>query len=158
MKTLLALALVSVPWLVPAPRPQSTPDVDELAWLAGHWVLDQGGLHQEELWTAPMGGTLLGLHRDVHLGQDRTLSFEYLRIVEHAGSLRYLASPGGKEPTPFDLVELTADTVVFANEAHDFPKRIRYALEDGGKTLHGRVEGNADSKQKPLEWRWKRVE
>jgi hypothetical protein len=158
MKTTLALALLCVPWLASTPRPQAAPDVDELAWLAGHWALDQGGLHQEELWTAPMGGTLLGLHRDVHLGQDRTLAFEFLRIVEHQGSLRYLASPEGREPTPFDLVELTADTVVFANEAHDFPKRIRYALEDNGKTLHARVEGAPDGKEKPLEWRWKRVE
>lgn len=158
MKSFLALALVSVPWLASAPHRQAQAHVDDVAWLAGRWALDQGGLHQEELWTKPLGGMMLGLHHDVHLGQDRTLSFEFLRIVEHEGSLRYLASPNGAEPTPFDLVELQADTVLFANEAHDFPKRIRYTLEDDGHTLHGRVEGAADSKEKPLEWRWKRVE
>ena len=157
MKTILVLALASVPWLASAPRPQAKADVDELAWLAGHWILDQGGLRQEELWTEPKGGMLLGLHHDVHMGQDRTLNFEFLRIVEHEGSLQYLASPGGAEPTPFDLVELKPDTVLFANEAHDFPKRIRYTLEDKGATLHARVEGAADSQEKPLEWRWRRT-
>jgi hypothetical protein len=155
MKTLLALALVSVPWFASAPRAPEKPTVEDLAWLAPHWASEEGGVFTEELWTAPKGGTLIGLNRGVRLENDRTISFEFLRIAQGEGGLAYHASPGGRAPTSFELVELTADHAAFENSANDFPKRILYTLEDNGKTLHARVEGDGG---KALEWRWKRVE
>jgi hypothetical protein len=155
MKTLLALALVSVPWFASAPRAVEKPTVHDLAWLAGHWASEEQGVLTEEIWTAPKGGTLIGLNRGVRLESDRTISFEFLRIAHDEGGLAYHASPGGRAATPFELVELTAEHAAFENLANDFPKRILYTLADNGKTLHARVEGDGG---KALEWRWKRVE
>jgi len=132
--------------------PQVARDVSALAWMAGHWRGVDGGMEMEELWTAPAGGTLLGVHRDVKGG--RTVSWEYLRIEQTPDGIVYQASPMGRAPTPFRLVESGERRAVFANPQHDFPKRILYWIAADG-ALHARVEGEAG---KVLEWRWGRAE
>jgi len=89
---------------------------------------------------------MLGMHRDA---KGAKASFEFLRIVETADGLVYLAQPGGKPPTPFKLSELAKDRVVFANPEHDFPKRILYMLRE--KQLCARVEGDGEAAE---EWCW----
>ena len=126
-------------------------DVSALAWMAGHWRGADGGTEMEELWTAPAGGTLLGVHRDVKNG--RTVSWEFLRIETTPDGIVYQASPTGRPPTPFKLVESGERRAVFANPQHDFPKRILYWLAKDG-ALHARIEGDAG---KSMEWRWERA-
>jgi hypothetical protein len=128
-------------------------DLQGLAFLAGHWSGEQRGVRMEELWTAPDGGTLLGLHRDVARG--RTVGWEFLRIEEKDGVVTYWASPGGAAPTPFRLVESEPRRVVFENRAHDFPQRILYWL-DAEDRLHARIEGPAENPEKAMEWTWTR--
>lgn len=128
--------------------------VDDLAWMAGYWVRDAGGGRRvEELWLPPAGGLMLGLHRDTAPG--RRPFFENLRIDEDAeGVPTYWASPGGGEPVPFRLVEHGDRHAVFANPAHDFPRRITYRLAADG-TLHARVEGGTEDRV--AEWSWTRA-
>jgi len=129
------------------------PTVESLAWMAGAWQgRDADGTEMEETWLAPKGGTLLGLHRDVAGG--RTVSFEFLRIAAEAEGVVYSASPHGKPPTPFKLAEAGARRAVFANPAHDFPKRILYWIDDAG-AMHARIEGDGPSGA--MEWTWKRA-
>lgn len=123
--------------------------IADLSWLSGHWAATIKGVEMEELWMAPKGGVILGLHRD--LSPKRT-SFEFLRIAETKDGIFYLAQPGGKPPTPFKLSESSANRVVFANPEHDFPKRILYWLKDG--KLCARVEGDGGEGE---EWCWSRV-
>jgi hypothetical protein len=134
--------------------PAQAAGLQDVAFLAGHWGGEQRGLRMEELWTAPDGGTLLGLHRDVARG--RTVSWEFLRIEEKDGVVTYWASPGGAVPTPFRLVESGANRAVFENRAHDFPQRILYWLDTEGR-LHARVEGPASAPEKAMEWTWTRL-
>jgi len=121
----------------------------DLEWMSGHWAATIDDVEMEELWTPPSGGVLLGLHRDV--SKKRT-SFEFLRITETNDGIVYLAQPGGQPPTSFALTESSANRVVFANPAHDFPKRIIYWLKDG--QLCARVEGDGDSGE---QWCWSRA-
>ena len=61
----------------------------------------------------------------------RGATFEFLRIVESASGLSYLASPGGKAPVEFKLKTLGEKRVVFENLAHDFPqRRYHQAIEN----------------------------
>lgn len=136
----------------PAPA-LSAAKADSLAWLAGAWSGTHGGLEMEETWTAPKGGTLLGVHRDVKGG--KTVSFEFLRIAESTNGLVYHASPGGKPSTPFTLVESGPTRAVFQNLEHDYPKRILYWTDDKG-ALHARVEGAPGGKAPAMEWTWKK--
>ncbi|MBA3570803.1 MAG: hypothetical protein H0W34_02255 [Pyrinomonadaceae bacterium] len=84
-------------------RAQATvTDLTGLAWMAGNWSGVQGGVEMEEFWQTPKGNTMLGLHRDVARG--RTVSFEFLRIEATPEAIIYWASPRGRRPHPFVLL------------------------------------------------------
>ncbi|MBA2524296.1 MAG: hypothetical protein H0V18_00740 [Pyrinomonadaceae bacterium] len=128
-------------------------DLSGLAWMAGNWAGVQGGVEMEELWQAPKGNTMLGLHRDVAGG--RTVFFEFLRIEAKPEGISYWASPGGRPSTQFRLIELKGKRVVFENLKHDFPQRVIYWLSDDG-ALHARIEGTMNGKPAAEEWTWRR--
>jgi len=125
-----------------------------LAWLAGSWKSEEAGQCSEEHWMQPAGETMLGVSRTVSNGT--TTFFEFLRIESHPDGVFYLASPKGRQPpTPFKLVTLQDEQVVFANPEHDFPQRIVYRRQ--GNELHGRIEGIDQSRPRSEEWTWRRV-
>ena len=128
------------------------PALADLAWMAGHWSVELGPTRIEEVWLAPSGGFLLGMNRTAP--KSGPGSFEYLRIEQRKGGIVYVASPGGKPPTDFPLVDFGKDFVLFANPEHDFPKEIRYELTKDG--LHARVSGAAGGKEQAEEWTWKK--
>jgi hypothetical protein len=123
--------------------------LSDLGWLAGRWAATIDGVEMEELWVAPKGGVLLGLHRDISA---KRTSFEFIRIAETKDGIYYFAQPGGQPPTPFKLAESSASRVVFANPEHDFPKRILYWMKEG--KLCARVEGDGGEGE---QWCWARV-
>ena len=129
-------------------------DVSRLAWLEGRWEGTSEGVAMEESWTAPRGGALLGVHRDVKGG--RMVSFEFMRIEATADGIVYFASPRGAAPTPFKLAELGEKRVAFENRQHDFPQRILYWMDSSG-ALHARIEGPQGGKTVSLEWVWTRA-
>lgn len=127
-------------------------DLSELSWLAGNWTGVQDGLEMEEVWLAPKGNTMLGVHRDIKNG--RTVSFEFFRVEAAADGITYWASPGGRPATPFHLIESSGKRVVFENAEHDFPQRIIYWLADDN--LHAKIEGKLHGKAASEEWSWQR--
>jgi hypothetical protein len=129
-------------------------ELDKLGWMAGSWASDSAGVRIEEHWAAPLGGAMIGMHRDVSNG--REASFEFLRIVESDSGIVYLASPNGRPATPFKLETLGERSVVFENPAHDFPARIRYWLDETG-SLQARVEGTIGGRTQSEAWRWSRT-
>lgn len=134
------------------PSPGAGPaDLSRLAWMEGRWSGTSDGVAMEEHWTAPKGGALLGLHRDVKDG--RMVSFEFFRIETTPEGTFYFASPRSAPPTSFRLVELAEARVVFENKEHDFPQRILYWLEPSG-ALRARIEGPQGGKLVGEEWTW----
>ena len=124
--------------------------VADLDWLSGAWGGEKDGVYAEEHWMTPLGGTLVGMHRDVRAG--RAISFEFLRIEERNGRAVYLASPRGAPATPFTAVEQVPRRVVFENRAHDFPQRIIYWRDRD--VLHARTEGLVGGTLESEEWQW----
>jgi hypothetical protein len=124
--------------------------ITALAWLAGSWAGTADGVQMEEHWTAPGGGAMVGMHRDVAKG--RMVSYEFLRIEEQNGTLVYVASPGGATPTRFPAIELGHSRVVFENPTHDFPQRVIYWRD--GADLRARIEGKKGIQPMHMEWRW----
>ena len=136
----------------PSPAPPLEAAIDKAAWLAGTWVGTTGGSTSEERWTPPAGGSMLALSRTMRNGNLN--AFEFLCIVERNGGLVYQAMPNGRQPpTDFALTELGPASLTFENPAHDFPKKIRYALDAEG-TLEAVVSGSGDGK--PLVFRFRR--
>lgn len=128
-----------------------TDAVERLAWLGGHWGLEEGELWTEEHWTAPRGGVMLGTNLSGR--QTRATGFEYLRIeVEPDGSVVYRASPNGRPPVAFRLVVASGEEAVFENPEHDFPTRIVYRRQ--GDALTATISGpNRDGE---MSWTFRR--
>lgn len=140
--TLVLLFLISISGISHAQT------LTDLNWMAGYWTSSDDGNSMEELWSTASGSMIVGFHRDV-FANGRS-SFEYLRIVETAEGIVYLASPGGRPPTPFKLVEHSTNMASFENLENDFPQRIIYT--QNGNTLTARIEDK--SGEKGMEWTW----
>ena len=152
MSTRVMMALAGILALPILARPEApATDPSRLGWMEGYWTGTSGGLEMEEVWSAPKGGALLGMHRDVKEG--RMVSFEFLRIATTPEGLIYFASPRSKAPTPFRAIEMGGKRVVFENKEHDFPQRILYWLDAAG-ALHARIEGSQGGKTVGEEWTW----
>jgi Domain of unknown function (DUF6265) len=125
--------------------------LDSLRFMAGSWAGGGDSDREEEHWTAPRGGLMVGMHRDLRGGKAK--SFEFFRIEEREDGLWYLTQPGGQAATPFKAKEVSADRVVFENLEHDFPQRILYWRARPGE-LRARIEGTVKGKLQGAEWTW----
>ncbi len=95
---LAALALLNPPAII---RDQPKPDshvlhleegvksppakIDDVAWIAGHWVGPAMGGTAEEIWSPPRAGTMMGVFRQIQ--GDGVRFFEILTLNERDGSL-----------------------------------------------------------------------
>lgn len=151
LPSLLAAALVfSSDAAFAAPDP-----VGQVAWLQGCWRATGAEAGSVEQWTAPAGGTMLGLSRTVKGG--KTVAHEFLQIRETApGKLAYIAMPSGQATTSFALVQASANHAVFEDPAHDFPQRVIYR-RDGDAVLNARIEGTLNGKAKGIDFPMQRT-
>ena len=137
-----------------AAGPLQEPGVERLRWMAGCWERATRGGNVEEQWTAPRGGTMLGLSRTVR--DDATVAWEQLRIEAREGRLVYIATPSGQATAEFTSSAVSDSLVVFENPAHDFPTRILYRPAPGD-SLHARIEGSRGGEVRGVDFRFGRV-
>src|SRR5262245_42628928 len=125
-----------------ASEPPAGTVAERFGWLAGCWGGERGASAFREVWTVASPDLMIGMGVTTQPG--RPLEFEYLRIEARTGGVRYVAQPGGAPPTAFDssAEASTADTTVFANPQHDFPKRIGYR-RGGPSSLLAWIDGGA---------------
>lgn len=106
----------------------------------------------EEMWSAPRGGTMMGINR-TYRGAE-LVAFEFLMIRRTPQGIVYRAWPAGRGPTTFPLARRGDRTVTFENRAHDFPQRIIYRRRND--TLSARIEGDRGGAPRFSEWSWRR--
>jgi len=145
------IALASLAVLAFAGAPAHAGQLDSLRFMAGSWAVGSDTDRQEEHWTAPRGGMMVGMHRDLRGGKAK--SFEFFRIEEREDGLWYLTQPRGKAATAFKAKEVSASRIVFENLEHDFPQRILYWREKSGE-LRARIEGSINGKLEGAQWTW----
>lgn len=155
----LAPGLVSAALLALAVAPMSAiaqaPSLETLAWLGGCWRAEGGEAGSGEHWLPLAGHTLMGVSRTVRQG--RTVDFEFMQIRQLPdGSVVFAAQPKGRPETLFTLQPGAAREAVFQNPAHDFPQRVIYRLEDGGR-LRARIEGQRDGRLRGIDFPLQRV-
>jgi hypothetical protein len=133
-----ALAIATIPGPAGAAEPVPLP-----GWMTGCHTETKGERWAEECWTVPRAGIMLGSGRS---GKGETLqSWEAMRIERGAdGTLTFWGSPSGAKPVAFRMERATANEIVFANPAHDYPQRIRYWRD--GKVLNAEVSLSDGSK------------
>jgi hypothetical protein len=136
---LLAFALVAIPALPHPLAAAETPDpapafharrlgeaksppatLDQVAWLAGHWVGEGLGGVSEELWSPPAGGAMMGTYRLLKDGAP--VFYEFLLLAEENGTLILKLKHFNPDLTgweekadfvDFPLVAIEADAVHF---------------------------------------------
>src|SRR5262249_49669185 len=142
-----AAAAVAARAADPAP-----PHLSRLRLMGGRWVGGPDGGALEGIWTSPARDPPGRPHKELEGAP--MVSFEFLRIDRPpGGGTAYLASPRSAPPTPFELIELADERVVFENKQHDFPQRILYwRTRDGA--LHARIEGSKGGQALSEEWSW----
>ena len=59
--------------------------IDVMAWLSGRWEGEGLGGFNEEIWSAPRDGVMMGMFR--HLKNNRTVFYEFLMFVEEKGTV-----------------------------------------------------------------------
>ena len=136
--------------------PAARPTLQDFAWLAGRWRIEQADRLIDEQWMAPAGGLMMGMARTVQSGKVREYEFTLLR-QEPNGDIFYIASPSKQSETSFKLTSLAGGAAVFENPQHDFPKKIVYARQADGSLLAA-IEGpGRDGKPRRVEYPFKRV-
>ena len=97
-----------------AQAPVAKPTLQDFAWLAGHWRIEQGDRLIDEHWMAPAGGLMMGMARNVQAGKVREYEFTMLR-QEPNGDILYIASPSKQTEATFKLTSLRGGEAVFEN-------------------------------------------
>lgn len=112
-------------------------------WLLGDWLAEGDKTTWRETWTELGPDTWEGRGIEVAKAEPGRQSAEDLRLVAMGGSVFYLAKVTHNElPIPFRLVECGNDRLVFANPAHDFPRRLEYRPQPDGR-LRVRISDGA---------------
>jgi Domain of unknown function (DUF6265) len=124
----------------------------DLSWMSGDWRRCKDGEIVEERWLGPRGDLMIGAN--LTSSKSGKATFENLRLARSDDGWTYWASPMGRAPLPFRLVEAGAQRAVFANPAHAFPARIAYWRE--GDELLARIEGTLRDQPAAVEWRFAR--
>lgn len=124
--------------------------IDDLAWLTGSWVSEDG--LTEEHWTTPAGHIILGMNRMQR--PPKNAFFEYMRIEEREDGVYYVASPLGRTSVAFKMTELKDGRAVFENEANDYPQKIIYMRKDAG-IICATISAIDDTK--PNSWCFKKM-
>ena len=83
----LVAALAFVAFVHGSAFAQQTVTIDAAAWLTGRWIGEGFGGQLEEIWSAPVGGQMIGHFRMVRDG--RPIFYELVLMEEHDGGLRY---------------------------------------------------------------------
>jgi hypothetical protein len=155
-KLLLPLAIVLLTAVAHAQAPAAKPTLQDFAWLAGHWRIEQADRIIDEHWMVPAGNLMMGMARNVQAGKVREYEFTLLR-QEPNGDILYVASPAKQSEATFKLTSLRDGEAVFENPEHDFPKKIVYARQADGSLLAW-IEGpGRDGKPRRVEYPFKRV-
>jgi hypothetical protein len=122
------------------------------AWMAGCWEHRNGESWVEECWTAARAGQMMGSSRT---GKGETLQFfEHMRITAAADGTSFCALPKGQAGGCFKATKTSDSEIVFENEEHDYPQRIRYWRD--GKSLAAEISLKDGSKAS--KWRYAPME
>jgi len=134
------------------PAAPITADVADLAWMSGAWSGSGLGGSVEEHWTAPAGGSMLGMFRLVS-SENKATVFALLLIEQHGEHVVYHFrhfGPGHKpwepldRPLVLDLVRLKDKEAVFESSVQSKPRRLAFRRD--GDRLFIRAQSERDGR------------
>jgi hypothetical protein len=154
------LAFASVGMSVADP-PKSTFTLKDVAWFAGHWRSASDNALNEEQWSQPAGGAMMGMFRAVR--NEKPVLYEFLLMEETNDGvfirLRHFKAGMAeleKEPIRLKLTKASEREAVFENPDNEKPKRITYRQSKDEK-LTVTVETTRDGKSTTFKLEFDRV-
>jgi hypothetical protein len=155
-KTTCVIAMALASAAIGAATATSAPEakIEELNWLSGCWQVNGSEAGSIEQWSAPAGGSLIGMSRTIASG--KTVFFEFLQIRAKGKSLVFIAQPGGEPPTEFVLTSKAKQQWRFSAIGHDFPQHVNYQRIDRNQ-LSAWIEGLENGKAKRVDFPMRRV-
>ncbi len=156
---LLALAVQAPP--VPAPSPAPTATLADVAFMAGRWLGGEDGDVSEEVWTEPVGDSMLGMWRYVSKGQARVFELLSLKVEGEGLVLRlrhfdplFVAREEKGAPLVLRLVARTPGQATFEGPAVGGVGLVRLTYRrDGADGLVSVLEKGGS----PQEFRFRRA-
>lgn len=129
---LLPILIGSVPGAIAA---EEVPTLADVAWMEGHWVREDDQGRAEELWTAPVDGTMVGSFRWVMADGPHVLEFLVMEERDDGVVLRFkhfrpdYVPWERDEPNTYRLTEVRGERAVFENVAWNgrVPQRLIYS-------------------------------
>jgi hypothetical protein len=123
-----------------------------LAWLAGAWNSEDGGVAFDEHWLAPRGDAMYAVSRMVEGTATKLCELSAIEDATDGTWLRIRHYSRSLEPWKMDaagplsmrMVQSSEGRAVFEDEKREFPRRIVYSRE--GDVLTARLEGTRDGK------------
>lgn len=119
--------------------------LESLAWLVGQWHSKNSKFNINESWQQISNKTFEGSGYTYSIKNNKMVSAETLRLVAMSGEVFYIAKVASNNlPVAFKLTSCTANTAIFENPQHDFPKKISYQMNKD-KSMTVVVSGEKDN-------------
>lgn len=136
----------------------NTEKIDQLKWLLGTWINENGPEFSQESWSQENPSTFTGFSF-TQVGKE-TVFAETMALEQKADSLLLTvatANQNEKKPVTFKLVSSEKGQFTFENKTHDFPQRIVYTnpVKD---SLHAWIEGAENGESKRIDFSYSRKE
>jgi hypothetical protein len=152
-----ACTAVAVSFFAFMVRGETSPRIEQLAWLAGTWRHETARMTFEETWKKVGDSLLQGESITISRSDGKTIASEALILAEMGGEIFYIAKPAQNPmPVAFRLVRFEKGSVAFENAEHDFPTTIAYSLNQDG-SLDAKVEGLVNDKPKTIHFHFVRT-
>lgn len=130
------------------------PMLADVQWLQGCWIATSARGTIEENWTAPRGGTMIGVSRTVR--GDSLAEYELVILRQRDSTLEYEAHPARQPVATFTARTASGSGVVFENPMHDFPQRVGYRRVSAD-SLVAYIEGTMQGRARRIEFPYVRT-
>lgn len=151
-KVLIAMSLACTGSLAAQAPP--SPKLTDVSWLQGCWAAATPGRVIEEHWTAPRGGSMIGISRTIT--GDSLAGYEMVILRQRDSTLEYEAHPSAQPVATFTARTASATGVVFENPMHDFPQWVGYRRV-GQDSLVAYIEGVMGGRNRRMEFPYART-
>jgi hypothetical protein len=94
--------------------------LNDVAWMEGHWIMERDGGRAEEIWMAPLDGSMVGSFRWVVAGQMHVLEFLVIEQQDAAVTFRFKHfhkdyRSWEESPNTYKLIRVAGRTATFEN-------------------------------------------
>ncbi|HPE82962.1 MAG: hypothetical protein KDC94_07135 [Aequorivita sp.] len=131
--------------------------IDQLQWLLGTWVNQNGEEYSQETWSAENDSTFTA-YSFIEANKKKVVFAETMALEQKADSLLLTVATANQndvKPVTFKMISSENGQFTFENKDHDFPQRIIYT-NPAKDSLHAWIEGIVNGESKKVDFYFSR--